>query len=204
MVLQDCIPNLGAEVIKEIEAYSVLKTFAVGECVVKQGEFIRFLPMVVTGNVKVFSNERSTQFLLYFIPAGETCIFSFAHLFEGSPAEFSAIAEAPSELMLLPIHKVREWFERYPRFSHMLLQAHQRHYRDLLHTTKQVICYNLEERLLQYLKTKTELSGTDIVERSHQQIADDLGTSREVVTRLMKKLGGNEQVEQIGRKIKVH
>lgn len=179
------------------------KKYGKHEKVVEQGEVLRFLPIVLKGRVKVFTYEASMQFLLYFINKGETCIFSFAHIFDEEPVSFSGEAEDECELLLLPIHKVREWSNRYPRFNSMLLKAYQQHYNDLLQTTKEVICYNLEERLLTYLRKRKELEESDMLLLSHQEIASDLGTSREVITRLMKKLELQSKVEQMGRKIKV-
>lgn len=203
MVLQECLPKLGKELLEEIERYAPVKEFGVQDFVVRQGDLVRFLPIVIEGSVKVFSQESAMQFLLYYITAGETCIFSFAHLFGQEPVEFSAVAETESRLLLLPIHKVQEWYNKYPRFNDIILSAYQKHYGDLLNTTKQVICYNLEERLLAYLKKKAELLHAEELKISHQSIAQDLGTSREVITRLMRKLETHEEVIQIGRKIKI-
>lgn len=203
MILPECLPNLGKELLYEIEKHAPAKKFLAQDYVVKQGQTIRFLPIVMEGSIKVFSHEETMRFLLYFISSGETCVFSFAHIFNEEPAEFSAVAEVNSELLLLPIMKVREWYAKYPRFSDMLLRAYQKHYNDLLQTTKQVICYNLEERLSDYLRKKAEIEKSDVLEISHQDIANDLGTSREVITRLMKKLNANNEATQFGRRIKV-
>ncbi len=201
--LNQCLPNLGEKLLEEIKSSSTGKKFAKNELVVEQGEILRFLPIVIEGRVKVFTYEASMQFLLYFINKGETCIFSFAHIFDEEPVSFSGLTEVDSELLLLPIHKVREWSEQYPRFNAMLLKAYQKHYNDLLHTTKEVVCYNLEDRLLNYLKRRKQLEGSDILKLSHLEIAGDLGTSREVISRLMKKLEHSQEIEQLGRKIKV-
>lgn len=203
MILSDCLPSLGQDLLAEIEAHAPLKSFSAGEYIIQEGQVVRFLPIVIEGSVKMFSHEANAQFLLYFINAGETCIFSFAHLFNSEPVAFSAIAELDSQLLLLPVHKVREWFDQFPSFAHLILKGYQQHYTDLLNTTKQLVCYNLEERLLEYLKTKVAIANSSLLSLSHQQIAEDLGSSREVITRVMKKLAINNQVEQVGRQIKV-
>ena len=201
--LAECFPVLEKDLLKEIEEHSTLKSFNSQEYIVEQGKFIRFLPIVLSGNIKVFSNEDSIQFLLYYISSGESCIYSFAHIFNNEPAEFSAIAELDSELLLLPINKVNQWLKKYPSFSSLVLSDYQRHYKDLLNTTKQITCYNLDQRLLNYLKNKSKIKKSNILNISHQEIAYDLGTSREVISRLLKKLSLNNQVIQIGRKIKI-
>lgn len=203
MILSECLPELGREVLVEIDKYSRTRDYLVNEPVVEQGQYLRFLPVVVEGNVKVYSHENAMEFLLYFISSGETCIFSFAHIFNETPIEFSAKAETDSKLLLLPIHKVQEWYTRYPKFNHLLLKGYQKHYNDLLLTTKQIICYNLEERLYSYLKKKSAIEKQSLVQISHLDISKDLGTSREVITRLLKKLSLDKKIEQVGRKIKI-
>jgi len=151
----------------------------------------------------VFSNEDAIQFLLYNISSNESCIFSFAHTLNNEPAEFSAIAEIDSELLLLPIDKVNIWLRKYPSFANLVLLDYQKHYTDLLETTKQVICYNLDQRLLKFLKNKSQREGSDTLHISHLDIANELGTSREVITRILRKLSLSNQVIQVGRKIKV-
>lgn len=201
--LANCLPGLEKGLLLEMEKHSSVQQFSAQECVVKQGQYIRHLPIVLKGSIKVYSVEETTQFLLYYISAGGACIFSFAHTLNAQPAEFSAAAEIDAELLLLPVDQVNEWLNSYPSFGCLLLTAYQKHYEELLHTTKQVICYNLENRLTDYLRTKSEMEKSDLLSLSHQQVADDLGTSREVVSRLMKKLGSNNTIEQVGRRIKV-
>ena len=95
------------------------------------------------------------------------------------------------------------WIKKYPSFSNLLLQNYQKHYEDLLNTTKQIMCFNLEERLINYFKNKVKIGNTNLLAVSHQEIADDLGTSREVISRLIKKLSIDGKVSQFRRKIKV-
>lgn len=203
MTLPRCLLRLRKTLVEEIKIYSSTKKFLADEYIIKEGETVRFLPIVIDGSVKVFSNEETIQFLLYYISVGETCIFSFAHLFDKEPIGFSAIAEIDSELLLLPIDKVQEWYETYPCFNDIILRSYQKHYNNLLSATKQIICYNLEKRLLEYLQNKAAMHESDLLDISHQGIADDLGTSREVITRLMKKLTADNKATQVGRKIKI-
>ncbi len=201
--LAECYPNLEKELLDEIEQHAISKDFSAGEFVVRQGQAILNLPIVRNGNVKVFCDEDTVQFLLYHITSGGSCIYSFAHIADKAPAEFSAVAETASTLLLLPMDRVNSWLKKYPSLNQLVLNDYQKHYQDLLNTTKQIVCYNLEERLLLHLQTKARLEAFKLLSVSHQQLADDLGTSREVISRLMRKLSADKKVEQIGRKIKV-
>ncbi len=201
--LKKCFPYLEEELLSEIEEFSTLKNYSEKDFVVKQGKIIRHLPIVLEGRIKVFSNEEEFRFLLYYINSGQSCVYSFAHILSQAPAEFSAIADKKSKLLLLPIDKVQKWLKKYPSLCNIVLTDYQRHYQDLLESTKQITCYNLDLRLLKYLRNKAEIENSNILKISHQELADDLGTSREVVSRLLKKLKENNHVEQVGRSIKM-
>lgn len=200
-ILKNCLPYLGEELISEIEQNATIKVFQNESFVVKQGQYIRFLPIVLDGTVKIFSEENGLQFLLYYIQQGQSCIFSFVHLQSEKPSEFSAIAEEESILLLIPVEKVKIWLLKYPEFNSLIIKEFQKHYNDLLETTKQIVCYKLEYRLWTYLKTKASLINTSTLSISHQKIADDLGTKREVISRLIKKMESDNKVVQDKRKI---
>ena len=202
-LIHNCLAFFERQLLEEIEAHSTTKSYLAGQHVVEQGTYARFLPIVISGSVKVYTTEDTIQFLLYYISAGDPCIFSFAHIMDDQPIEFSAKAEVDSMLLLMPTAHVQRWMREYASFSNLLLQGYQRHYRDLLETTRQITCYNLEERLLNYLQRKADIEQTSLLPLSHQHIADDLGTSREVISRLMKKLCADGKAQQVGRKIKV-
>nr|WP_315035320.1 Crp/Fnr family transcriptional regulator [uncultured Chryseobacterium sp.] len=202
-ILEKCLPDFGKDLIAEIEKSGIIKIFSNDEFIVKQGQLIRYLPIVLDGSVKAYSEEDGVQFLLYYIQPASSCIFSFVHLFNQKPIDFSAIPEEKSTILLIPIDKAKEWLIRFPAFNNLIIGEFQKHYNDLLHTTKQIICYKLEDRLWSYLKTKAKISGSHELSLSHKNIADDLGTTREVISRLMKKIELDEKLIQNNRKIKL-
>lgn len=201
--LAQCYPGFSKELLYEIEKHAIQRVFKTNEYIVKQGDFIKYLPILREGCIKVFCNEDTIDFLLYFIESGESCIYSFAHVNNEKQAEFSAITELDSELLLLPIDRVRLWIKKFPSLNTIVLNNYKKHYSDLLNTTKQIICYNLEDRLIDYLKTKSKIESSQTLNISHQDIASNLGTSREVISRLMQKLNARQIVKQDGRKIKL-
>ncbi|CAM1344654.1 Crp/Fnr family transcriptional regulator [Tenacibaculum amylolyticum] len=201
--LSQCYPDFSKELLYEIEKYALQKVFKANEYIVKQGDFIKYLPILRKGCIKVFCSEDTIDFLLYFIEPGESCIYSFAHINNEKQAEFSAIAELESELLLLPIDRVKLWIKKFPSLNAIVLNNYKKHYSDLLSTTKQIICYNLEDRLIEYLNTKSKIESSSTLQISHQDIANNLGTSREVISRLMQKLNAKQIVKQDGRRIKI-
>lgn len=196
-----CLPGLGPDLLAEIAAVGVVKTLKPKEFLIRQHNYVRQLPILIEGLVKVYSEEEDVQFLLYYLRPGAACIFSFAQLSGEKMAGFSGVAKEKSLVLLIPVDKVREWLVKYPAFSTLTLTAYQQHYEDLLNTTKQIICYNLEDRLIAYLKQRETLSESGIIIDSHLSIANDMGTSREVISRLLKKLEKAGLITQDGGKI---
>lgn len=202
-MLENCLPDFGRDLIAEIDQFGIIKNYSIDDFVIKQGQYVRYLPIVLEGSVKVYSTEDGLQFLLYYILPKQSWIFSFAHLFSQDPIDFSAVPEEETQILLIPIEKAKEWVLKFPSFNHLIIAEFQKHYNDLLQTTKQIICYKLEDRLWSYLKTKSENSHSKELSITHKNIADDLGTSREVISRVMKKLEHENKIFQDGRKIKI-
>jgi len=202
-LVTECLASFGKDLLNEITASAKTQWFEPDEFIIKQGQLARHLPIVISGTAKVYITETDVQLLLYYIYPGATCIFSFAHLFGDQVINFSATAQEKSLLLLIPIQQAREWLLKYRAFNNMILAEYQKHYNDLLETTKQLVCHNLEERLLIYLKTQTGIAKSNILSLSHQSIANDFATSREVISRVLKKMEKDQKIIQVGRKIKV-
>lgn len=202
-IFNKCFIDYDRQLLEEMAACGIPQTVKAGEYLVREGQHVRSLPIVLEGAIKVQSEENGEPFLLYYILPGATCVFSFGHLFGDKPINFSGVAELDTNVLLIPVSRAREWLGKYPAFSNIIFKEYQKRYDDLLETTKQLICYNLEERLTHYLNDKVKITGNQLLNVSHQLIASDLGTSREVISRLMKKLQTEGRILQAGRKIKV-
>lgn len=201
--LSRCFPFIEKELENEMLSFGQLKSIPKGEYVVKQGSYLNFLPIILDGLIKMYAEEEEVEFLLYYIHPGQCCILSFNHLFGQEPVRFSAVTEKETKVLCLPIKNVKEWFFKYPSFTQIILKDFQRNYEDLLNTTKQVVCYKIEDRLVNYLTEKAKLQNCNMIQMSHQQIASDLGTSREVVSRLTKKLQATDLLIQHKRHIEL-
>lgn len=202
--LDYCLSRFGQELITEFKHFGIFKTFKTNEFIIKQGQYPRYLPIVLEGCVKVYSSEDGQQVLLYYILPKHPSILSTIHLFNREPVEFSAVAEEETKMLLIPVNKAREWIVKFPSFANLIIGDFQQHYNELLHSTRLIVTYKLEERLLVYLKTKSTNSKSKILSLTHKSIADDLGTTREVISRILKKLATDNIILLEGRKIIMH
>jgi len=201
--LSKCFPFIEKELKDEIIAFGEFKNIPKDKYVVKQGSYVDFLPVVLDGLIKMYAKEDELEFLLYYIQPNQCCILSFNHLFNQEAVRFSAKTEKDTTVLCLPIKKMKEWFVKYPSFIQIILKDFQRNYEDLLNTTKQVVCYKIEDRLVNYLNEKAKLQNCNMIQMSHKEIASDLGTSREVVSRITKKLQSSNLLIQHKRHIEL-
>lgn len=198
-----CFSMYEEALVAEIMEHGYLKSFRQGEYVLRQGSYTRVLPMVSAGRLKVYSEENEVEFLMYYLYPGQTCVFSFNHIMHDSPVSFNAISEVDSQVLCLPMDKVKQWIGQYATFALHILGAYQQQFNELLNTTKQIICYNLDERMLLYLRNQAKLTGSARIYKTHHVIALDLSTSREVISRVMKKLEKENKVIQHNRWIEL-
>ncbi|MEL7121043.1 MAG: Crp/Fnr family transcriptional regulator [Bacteroidota bacterium] len=169
-----------------------------GTQLIKVGQYIRSVPIVLEGAIKVKSEFQEKELLLYYIKTKESCIMSLTALLENSPSRIEAISETACKFYLIPGNMVQEWMRKYPQFQGLFFQQFYQRYDDLLDNINQLLFNNLEERLFQYLREKVKVSQVNPLKISHRFIAEDLGTAREVISRTIKKLEHEGKVVQEG------
>ena len=133
---------------------------------------------------------------MYYIKAKQSCIVSFAAATYNQPSDIYAITESESKILLLPSSKIVSWTNKYPRFNKLFLGLYHQRYLDLLETVNQLVFKNLDQRVLSYLSKLSKENGPAHINIRHHEIARDLGTAREVVTRVIKKLEKEKKVIQ--------
>jgi CRP/FNR family transcriptional regulator len=182
-----------------IAEHGQLMEFEEGVEIIREGQYIKVIPIVLEGAVKVISRYEEKDLLLYYIQARESCIMSLTAIMEKSPSKIHAITEAPTQVVLIPARLVEDWLKTYPTFRQLFFQQFYQRYDDLLQTIQQLLFEKIDRRLLKYLKDKSALHQTRHLKLSHRQIAEDLGSAREVISRAMKKLENEGLVRQVGQ-----
>lgn len=174
---------------EELLAYGSAKTFDADTRIIKEGEYIRSVPIVIKGSIRVLQmDDDGRELLLYFIRTGESCIMSFLSGICNGPSKISAITEEDTEVIMVPIAKAQEWVKKYPSWNEFIFKLYEKRFEELLNVVNAIAFQNMDKRLLNLLLTKSEVTGQTEIITTHQQIADELGTAREVVSRLLKQL----------------
>jgi len=155
---------------------------------IKFGQYVKQVPLVIEGVIKVLRKEPDRDFLLYYIEPGQSCIMSYAAIRQETPSLIEAIAETPAELLLLNRDSILELNQHEPAFSQYFLSLYHRTYGDLLSTIDLMIFGQMDKRLMTYLQRKADLTESNQLSLTHSAIAQDLGTAREVISRMLKKL----------------
>ena len=158
--------------------------------------------MVISGLVKVYKeDERGGEVLLYYIEKGESCIMSATYCMQNEKSEVKAIVEQTARVVLVPANMAVEFSRKYVGWNEFLFQLFKDKYSELLHIIQILTFENKDIRLLDYLKNERKLKGSSTIQITHQKIADDIGATREVVSRLLKKLEHDGHLQLEHRKI---
>lgn len=196
-------PGLGRQLIQALEQKAEPVQFAAHTELLRQGQYIKVIPVVRTGLIKVFTRHEDKELLLYYIQPGESCIMSFSAALGSDPSEVFAIAEEDSEVLLIPAEMLQSWMHEMPLLAEFFYKLFHERYHELIRTIQQLLYEKLDGRLLNYLRQRMELSGSNTLKITHQQIANELGSSREVISRLLKKLEREGKVQLAAAEIKI-
>ena len=191
------------DLLSAIEQEGIYVQLQKGERLLSPGAIIPGIPLIVEGRIKVMREGKEKDMLLYYLQAGESCIMSLAGCMHQKASEVAAIAEVDSTLVILPAHLLRPWMRKYSTLTNFLMDLYEKRYLDLLETIDQFVFFNLEDRLIHYLDQQVSLTQSSHLELTHQEIAGDLGTSREVISRLLKRLQTVGKIDLSHKSIKV-
>lgn len=194
---------LGKELTNEILAVSDIKEFAAGTELVKEGQYVKAVPLVINGLVKVFTRKEDKELLLYYIQPKESCIMSFTASIRQEKSKIFAITENAVTVVLIPADKISQLVNNFPSLNQLFYQQFDQRYTELIDTINTLLYDKLDKRLLDYLTDKTNVTGSNPVHISHKEIAADLGTAREVVSRLIKKLEHSHKLKQHPNSIEI-
>lgn len=192
-------PDLVDKILKE----SAFKEIPKGTEILKEHQYINVLPIVVSGLVKVFSRFDDRELLLYYIEPAQSCVMTFYAALKNTPSKVVATTEEDSAIILIPVRLLPNWLKEYPDFNELFYNQFNLRYSELLDTIGQLLLHKMDKRLYDYLKKKSELTGNNSLKMSHSQIANELGTAREVITRVLKKLETDGKVVQNAGEIKI-
>lgn len=187
-IIHTRFPQFESSLLQEIGQEGTIKHLVSGEEAMRTGQYIRSTVLVLNGLVKVYrEDDEGNEFLMYYLEEGNACALSMMCTAKNEQSQVLAKAVTDAEILLLPAHLSEQWLAKYKTWYNFVIASYRIRFDELLQTLDSVAFKGLDERLLFYLKRHIKLIGNE-VRLSHQQIADELNSSREVISRLLKKL----------------
>ncbi len=187
------------DLIVEISKVSKFHSFNEGEILIDFGNYIKNMPLLINGAIKILREDFDEgELLLYFIEKGGTCAMTMACCMGQNKSEIRAIAETNGIVIMIPIEKMEEWLGKYKSWRTYVFNSYNNRLKEMLSAIDNLAFMKMDERLLGYIREKVKINKTRTIQNTHQEIADDLHTSRVVISRLLKALE-NDGVIRLNR-----
>lgn len=187
------------DLIEKLYEHCTLKSYNSGEIILNENANIRAIPIVVKGSIKVMrTDDEGREILLYYIKAGESCIMSFLGGMHHETSKVKAEVEEDAEILFLPVEKVSLFIKEYPQWLDYIFRLYHKRFEELLTIINEIAFKKVDERLLSLLEKKADLIKSKTLLVTHEQLANELGTARVVVSRLLKQLEEDHQLK-LGR-----
>ncbi len=190
MELKDTTEFKSSKLLREkLSDFGFTRTFSEGDIILDENTYIKAIPIVTKGSIGVMrTDEDGRNILLYYIKAGESCIMSFLGGIHNDTSKVKAIAEEETEILFIPIDKVSILIKEYPEWLDYIFRLYHKRFEELLEVVNAIAFKKLDERLLGFIKKKCELTKSQTLYVTHEQLANELGTARVVVSRLLKQM----------------
>jgi CRP/FNR family transcriptional regulator len=182
-------PHFEPDLMAKVEAHATPMNVNTGEMIMKIGKPVYGIPLLAKGTVKISRvNDEGQEILMYYVKAGETCAMSFTVWMTTKISPVKSTAEEECLLYVIPGNIADEWMQQYPSWRKFVMNTVLDGFTEIVKSIDDVAFKKMDDRLISYLKEKSKISGSALINLTHQQIADELATNRVVVSRLLKKL----------------
>lgn len=184
---------------KEVDLAGQLKSFPAGTVILNFNAYIKSIPIVLSGSIKVIkTDDEDREIFLYYIKPGESCIMSLLAGINEDTSKIKAVVEEDAELLLIPVEKAKEWIKEFPEWTDFIFNLYQKRFEELLEVVNAVAFQKTDARLLHLLNQKSSLYNSKEINITHQQLSDELGITREAVSRVLKQME-NEKIISLSR-----
>jgi CRP/FNR family transcriptional regulator len=184
------------EILQNISEVSKLIEFQKHDIIIDIGQELNFVPLLIMGNIKVLREDSNgDELLLYVLESGDTCAMSLTCCMSRSSSKIRAIADTDVKVIMIPIAQMRQWFNTNESWRNFILQSYQVRFDEMLETIDTLAFMKMDQRLFKYLTDKVKLASSTCLEITHLEIAEDLHTSRVVISRLLKQLEKENKIK---------
>lgn len=194
-LLKRTFPFLEMQLLRELSEASSFIRLTSGQSILGEGDYIKSFPMVLEGCLRVVRlSEGGNELLLYYLNQGEVCSMSLTCCMSPQKSNIKMIAEETSLIIAVPVDKPEKWLSEYRSWKEFMMYSYRKRFEELLETIDSIAFMNLDERLVRFFVERFRSTGKTMFYGSHNDIAIQLSTSREVISRLLRKLEKNNLV----------
>ncbi|HLR00735.1 MAG TPA: Crp/Fnr family transcriptional regulator [Sphingobacterium sp.] len=170
--------------------------FEEDEVLIDYGQYIKSIPLLLDGAIKILREDPDMgDLLLYYLEKGDSCALSMACCMGHTRSEIRAITETKTTVAMIPTDTMEEWMQKYPSWRFFVLNSYHKRFNELLMAVDNIAFNNMEQRLETYLLETTRVNNTHTLNKTHREIANELNTSRVVISRLLKKLENENKIQ---------
>jgi CRP/FNR family transcriptional regulator, anaerobic regulatory protein len=194
---------LGSDFANEIQKHAITTNIKAKTEIIREGQKNKFVPFVITGSVKVYTLNDGRELIYYYVRPNDSCLMTFSSIFNDYTSKIYAYAEEDSEVLLIPVSVIHEWLIKFPEINRVFYNEYYRRFSDVMNMVNDAVFHKLDKRVLNYIKQQISITGNNPVKLTHKEIANNLGTSREVISRVLKKIENEGEISQTKEGIKM-
>jgi CRP/FNR family transcriptional regulator len=201
-ILRKALPNLtDPKLLDRLLEKGQFSTFEPGKTLMEPGQFVKAVPLVLDGSIKIMRvDEEGKELFLYYLETGETCALSLTCCSAARPSQIKAVVEEQVSLLFIPIQIHEQLVDEFKQWKDFVSTTYQHRFQEMLTVLDAVAFKRMDERLMNYIVTKMKQLKSNELHTTHQEIANELGTAREVISRLLKQLEKKKWIE-LGRNV---
>lgn len=201
-IIRSTFPQFENSLIEKIHNIGILSKITDNDYLINEGQYIKSFPLVINGSIKVSRLDNDgEELLLYYLNKGEVCTMTLTCCVTNIKSNIKAITVSDSEIISIPIKYIDEWMYEFPTWKKFIMDSFRFRFNELLNTIDSIAFMNMDERLIEYFKKRYNTTNTTIFTGSHQDIANDLHSSREVISRLLKQMEKKDMISLSRNKI---
>lgn len=196
-IIEKHFPFFEKKLQEQIAAAGEIKEFEQGDILMKTGQNIRATMLVISGLIKIFrEDDDGNEFFMYYLQPGQACALSMVCAIKQETSQIMAKTSAQTEVISIPLTFMDEWMAGYKSWYHFVISSYRDRFEDMLQTIDHIAFRNMDERLVFYLQQHQQTVKSNTLSLSYTEIAQELNSSREVISRLMKKLAEKGMIKQ--------
>ncbi|MFM6984039.1 MAG: Crp/Fnr family transcriptional regulator [Chitinophagaceae bacterium] len=189
LAIQNAYPDFEPGLIKTIEEHATVKHFQTGDVIIRTGQYIQNTMLVLNGKIKVYrEDDEGNEFFMYYLMPGQACAISMICATKMETSKIMARVVEDSEVLMVPLNMMEKWMGEFKSWYEFVVTTYRNRFEEVLTVLDQVAFRSMDERLEFYLKRHAENNQSKTIHLSHQEIANELNSSREVISRLLKKM----------------